>query len=298
MRVSTYSNSENILAQIQKLSLRQSHLQAQISTGQRIVQPEDDPAAVGRLLGLNSESSQISQFQTSASRALDVSQSSYSGLQAIKGISDRAGELATLGAGAQSPDAYKAYSKEVNQLIEQTVQLGNTKFGSDYLFSGTALTTAPYAATRNVAGEVTSVAFAGNAGQTAIQLSPTSSIAPGTTNTTNVGIRDFLNNLVALRDALNVGTSAAVTVVQPTLDTSENLLVNSLSEHGAIQLRIEINQKQLQTRSDQIQQLVSKEADADLPTTVVKLSQTSTAYEAALSSASKILQLSLLDFLK
>lgn len=71
-----------------------------------------------------------------------------------------------------------------------------------------------------------------------------------------------------------------------------------MSEHGAIELRIEVNQKQLQTRADQIDKLVSKEADVDLSTTVVKLSQTSTAYEAALSSANRILQLSILDYLK
>lgn len=297
MRVATYSTSENIIAQIQKLSVRQSRLQTEVTTGQRIFQPEDDPAATGRLLGLNAESGQIAQFQSNATRALEVSQASYSGLQAIKDISDRAGELATLGAGAQSPDAYRAYAKEVNQLIEQTVQLGNTKFRNDYLFAGTATTTAPFTATR-VAGDVTAVAYAGNAGQTAIQLSSTSSIAPGTTNSTNLGIRDFLNNLVALRDALNTGTSTAISAVQPNLDTSENLLVNALSEHGAVELRIEVNQKQLQTRTDQIDKLVSKEADADLSTTVVKLSQTSTAYEAALSSANRILQLSILDYLK
>ena len=298
MRVATYSNSEDIIAQIQKLSLRQSRLQSQAATGQRIFQPEDDPAAVGRVLGLNSESGQISQFQSSAARALDVSQASYGGLQAIKNISDRAGELAVLGAGAQSPDAYKAYSQEVNQLIEQTVQLGNTKFGNDYLFAGTAVTAPAFTTTRNAAGEVTAAAFAGDTGQTAIQLSSTARIAPGTTNATNLGMRDFMNNLVALRDGLNVGTSAAITAVQPSLDNSENLLVDALSEHGAVQLRIEVNQKQLQTRSDQIDRLVSKEADADLPSTVVKLSQTSTAYEAALSSATKILQLSILDYLK
>jgi len=297
MRVATYSTTEDIVAQIQKLSQRQSRLQSQVSTGQRIFQPEDDPAAAGRLLGLNTESGQIAQYQSNATRALEVSQATYSGLQAFKDISDRAGELATLGAGAQSPDAYKAYAKEVNQLIEQTVQLGNTKFRNDYLFAGTAVATPPFNVTR-VAGDVSAVTYAGDAGQTAIQLSPSSSIAPGTTNTTNVGLKDFLNNLVALRDALNVGTSAAVTAVQPNLDTSENLLVNALSEHGAIELRIEVNQKQLQTRSDQVTNLVSKEADIDLPSTVVKLNQTSTAYEAALSSATKILQLSILDYLK
>lgn len=298
MRVATNSNSESIISQIQKLSLRQSRLQSQVATGQRIFQPEDDPAAVGRLLSLNAERGRIGQYQLNASRALEVSQASYGGLQAIKNISDRAGELATLGAGAQSPDAYKAYAKEVNQLIEQTVQLGNTRFRNDYLFAGTAVTTSPYSPTRNPAGDVTSVAYSGNAAQTPIQLSETSSISPGTTNATNLGLRDFLTNLISLRDALNTGTSTAVTAVQAPLETSENLLVNALSEYGAIELRIEVNQKQQQSRSDDIEKLVSNEADADLATTVVKLSQTSTAYEAALSSATKILQLSLLDYLR
>jgi flagellar hook-associated protein 3 FlgL len=287
-----------LIAQIQKLSDRQSRLQSQVATGQRIVQPEDDPAAVGRLLGLNTEKSQNTQYIQNASRAMELSQASYAGLQDIKSISDRAGELATLGAGASSPDAYQAYSKEVNQLIEQAVQLGNSKFRNDYLFSGTAVTTPPVNATRDAAGNVTSVAYAGDTGQSSVKLSDVSSIAPGTTNATNTGITDFINNLVALRDALNSGSATTVSATQPNLLASENMLVNSLSEHGAIQLRIEINQKQEQSRSDQLDKLVSDEADADMASTVVKLSQTSNAYEAALSSASKILQMSLLDYLK
>ena len=43
---------------------------------------------------------------------------------------------------------------------------------------------------------------------------------------------------------------------------------------------------------------ISAEADPDLPSTLVKLSQASTAYEAALASASRILNMSILDYLK
>lgn len=297
MRVASNSSSEAVIAQIQRLAVRQSKLQTQVATGQRIFQPEDNPSAVGRLLGLDIERRQIAQYSRNADRALEVSQASYASMTELKKISDRAGELATLGAGASSPDAYRAYAKEVNQLIEQSLQMANTRFRNDYIFAGTAVTTVPFTATRT-SGDVTTVAFAGNADQMQIQLSETSSIAPGTTNATNLGIRDFINNLVSLRDALNVGTSSAVTGVQTNLETSENLLVNALSEHGAIELRIEVNQKQQLAREDEIEKLVSNEADADLATTVVKLSQTSTAYEAALASATKILQMSLLDYLR
>jgi flagellar hook-associated protein 3 FlgL len=298
MRVATNSTSESVIAQIQNLAAHQSKLQTQVSTGQRIFQPEDDPTAMGRLLSLGTEQSQIGQFQRNATRSLEVSQASYASLQEMKKLSDRAGEIATLGAGAASPDVFRAYSKEVNQLLEQAVQQGNTRFGNDYLFAGTNVNVAPYLAARDGAGNITGVTFTGNAAQASIQLSETSSITPGTTNATNLGLRDFINNLVALRDSLNVGTSTAVAAVQPNLETSENLLVNSLSESGAIELRIEVNQKQQDARSSEIDKLISNDADIDMASTVVKLSQNSTAYEAALSSASKILQMSLLDYLK
>ena len=143
MRIASNTVSDSVLTQIQKLSTQQSKLQNQVATGQKIFQPEDDPSAVGRILILDSEACQVQQFQTNANRALEVSQATYSGLQDIKKLSDRAGEIGTLGAGTSSPDAYKAYAQEVNQLIEQAVQSGNTKLRNDYLFSGTAVSTAP-----------------------------------------------------------------------------------------------------------------------------------------------------------
>jgi flagellar hook-associated protein 3 FlgL len=298
MRIATNTVSESVLAQIQKLSAQQAKIQTQVSTGQKIFQPEDDPSAVGRIMILDTENRQIQQFKTNANRALEVSQATYSGLQDIKKISDRAGEVATLGAGASSPDAYQAYAKEVNQLIEQTLQLGNAKLRNDYLYSGTAVATAPFTATRNAAGDITAVAYAGNTDQTKVQVSELSSLSPGSTGTTNAGLGTFLNNLVALRDALNTGSSTAVATVQSNLDASENLLVNSLSEQGAVQLRIEVVQSQQATRTSNIETLISNDADADMATSAVKLSQTSTAYQAALSSATKILQMSLLDYLK
>ena len=47
-----------------------------------------------------------------------------------------------------------------------------------------------------------------------------------------------------------------------------------------------------------LESLVSSEASVDLPTTIVKLNQAQTAYQAALSSAAKVMNLSLLDYIK
>jgi flagellar hook-associated protein 3 FlgL len=298
MRIANSSLTENIVRQIQNLSSQQARLQNQVATGQRIFQPEDDPTAVGRVLGLESEQRQLTQFLRNADRALELQQASFSGLQEIKKVSDRATEIGTLGAGAISPDASKAYASELDQLIEQTLQLGNSKLRNDYLYAGTAVDAPPFVATRDAQGKVTSIAYAGNDQNSSMQLSESASIATGTSATTNHGLGSFLNQLVALRNALNANDTTAVNAAQTQLIDSEDLLVSALAEHGGVQTRIEANRFQLQDRAQNLESLVSSETDLDLPSTIVRLNQTQTAYQAALQSAANVMKLSLLDYIR
>lgn len=298
MRITTNTVSENIVRQIQNLGNQQSKLQTQVASGQRIFNPEDDPTAVGRVLNLESEARQISQYMRNADRALELSQATFSGLQQIKKVSDRATEIGTLGAGVISDHAAKAYASEVDQLIEQTLQLTNTRFRNDYLFAGTAVGDAPFVATRDASGKVASVAYAGNAEQPQIQLSENASIVPGSDGDTNAGLRDFLNQLVALRDGLTANNTTTVKAAHGDLISSEDALVSALAEHGGVQTRIEANRAQQQNRADNIDSLISTETDADLPSTIVRLNQTQTAYQAALQSAANIMRVSLLDYIQ
>jgi flagellar hook-associated protein 3 FlgL len=298
MRIPNNTVSDSIVAQIQQLGSQQAKLQTQVATGQRIFQPEDDPAAVGRVLDLQSEQRKIGQFQSNAARAMEVSQASFPGLQSVKTISDRAGEIGTLGSGAFNPSQLQAYGSEVNQLIEQALQVSNSKFGNDYIYGGTKVDTLPFVAVRDAQGNVTSVTYAGNANQASIPLSETANISAQTSGATNAGLGDFINHLVALRDALNLGDSAGVTATQTNLQTSEDLVVNALAEHGGVQARIQANQDQQTDRVTDLEKLVSGETDVDLPTSIVKLQQTQTAYQAALQSAASIMRISLLDYIK
>jgi flagellar hook-associated protein 3 FlgL len=298
MRITNNTLSENIVRQIQQLGSQQAKLQNQVASGQRIFNPEDDPTAVGRVLNLESEQRQIAQYLRNADRALELSQASYSGLQQIKKVSDRASEIGTLGTGAASADVRQAYASELNQLIEQTLQLTNTKFRNDYLFAGSNVDQAPFAATRDAQGRVVSVAYTGNGERPSIQLSENASIEPGTSGATNTGLRDFLTQMIALRDALTAGDPAAITTAQTGLIAGEDMLVSALAEHGGLQTRIEANQSQQQQRADNLESLVAGETDADLPSTIVRLNQTQTAYQAALQSAANIMKISLLDYIR
>jgi flagellar hook-associated protein 3 FlgL len=298
MRVTSNSVSDQVIRQIQSLGSRQAKLQNQVSTGQKIFEAEDNPAAVGRVINFESEQRQIAQYSRNVTHALSVSQASFAGLQAMKKVSDRATEIGVLGASVNGAAASSAYGAEMDQLIEQSLQAANARLGSDYLFAGTAVATPPFTATRDAGGHITGVTYAGNTDHSAIPVSETSNLAPGTGGTTNTGLGDFINHLVALRDALSANDATGVATVQTHLIASEDRLVSAIAEQGGIQTRIEAAQSQQEARGATLQSLVSDEVDADLPTTLVKLNHATTAYQAALQSGSSIMKLSLLDYIR
>jgi flagellar hook-associated protein 3 FlgL len=298
MRITTNTVSDQVIHQIQTLGSRQAKLQNQVSTGQKIFEAEDNPAAIGRIINLQSEQRQIGQYSRNVTRALSLSQASFAGLQAVKKVSDRATEIGVLGSGVNGAAASAAYASEVDQIIEQALQAANARLGNDYLFAGTASDAPPFTATRDANGQITAVAYVGNSSRSAIAVSENSNLSPGSSGATNAGLGDFINHLVGLRDALNANDPAAVSTVQTTLIADEDQLVSAIAEQGGIQTRIEAALSQQQARAATLTSLLSDEVDADLPTTLVKLSQATTAYQAALQSGSSIMKLSLLDYIR
>lgn len=298
MRIATNTIQDNVVRQIQQLGVQSSKLQTQVATGQRILQADDDPAATARVLNQQSELRRVDQFEQNATRALEISQATFSGLSDVKDISDRGGELATLGRSPTSPDSRLAYAAEVNQLIEQLLQVGNTRLGNDYLFAGTAVDAPAFSATRDVDGNVTAVTYDGNTSQTSIPLSEVASVSPSSTPATNQSIRDLLNQLVSLRDALSANDSDAIAAAQTDLINGEDDLVTAMAATGAVQTRIEVNRSQQQNRGDNLVELINSETTVDLPDAIVRLNQSQVAYQAALQSAASIMRISLLDYIK
>lgn len=298
MRIASNTIQDNIVRQIQSLGVQTAKLQSQVASGQRITQADEDPAAAGRVLNQQSELRRVDQFDRNAGRALEITQATFSGLGDVKDISDRAGELATLGRSTAGPEALRAYSAEVNQLIEQLLQVGNTRLGSDYLFAGTAVDTPPFSVTRDVDGNVTAAAYDGDTNQATIPLSEVASVSPFSSGATNQSVRDLLNQLVGLRDAFTANDSAGLAAAQTALIDGEDALVSALANTGAVQMRIEVNRAQQQARGDSLVSLVASETSADLPDTIVRLNQSQVAYQAALQSAASIMKISLLDYIK
>ncbi len=311
MRVTANTFSNSLIDQLNTLTSRQTRLQTQASTGQRVTAADDDPAAMQRVLDLQAEATGLAQFEKNISFLQEKSGASFEIMRGLKKISDRMGEIATLADGTKSPQELKIYAAEVTQLIQQSVELVNGKHRGDYLFGGTRTDQPPFVAAFDASGNATGVAYLGNTDAPEVEVSGGTLLSvqlPGA-NTTGAGTRglladsrtgaDFFAHMIALQDHLLAGDTASITATDlPALRADEENLIYQMGTNGAVQMRLEASANQASSRSLSVDGLVSQETDADLAETLVHLSQTQTAYQAALQSGAQIMGRSLLDYLR
>lgn len=311
MRVTSNTFTSDLIAQLGSLSQQQARLQSQAATGQRITLPEDDPASIGRVLNMQTEAAGVAQYQSNIQSQQQISETNFGVIQSLKKISDRAGEIATLADGTKSPEELQAYGAEITQLIRQAVQVSNTQNNGNYLLSGTMTDTPPFALTDGADGTVAGVSYQGNSStnQTEVAEGVTVSAQTVGANTSGSGPRglitddrvgaDFFNHLISLQNNLLAGDANAVANTdRPALSKDEDNLLYQVASNGAVQARLETAATTATNRTSSLEKSVSQEADADLSQTLVKLSQTQTAYQAAMQTGARVLNLSLLDYLR
>jgi flagellar hook-associated protein 3 FlgL len=298
MRITNNMVTTTVLSELQQLNANQSTLQTEVSSGLAVTQPSDNPGVFGQVIQEESQSSQLAQFNQNANQALAVANSSYAGISSLTSIYDRATQLATLGSGTLGASANSGYASELDQLIQQAVTVANSANAGNYLYAGTATDTPPFTTTTNSAGDITAVAYVGNASQTAIPLSASSSVSPSTSGATNASFASMINNMIAVRNALTANDPTALATASTALNGSEDALSTAAADNGAVQLRIQSEQTQEQAGATEVSSLISSQTAANLPTTITELNQAQLAYQAAMETAVKVMQLSLTQYIQ
>jgi flagellar hook-associated protein 3 FlgL len=312
MRVTANTYPDSIIRQLQQLASRQSTLQNQAATGQRISLPEDDPAAMHQVLGLQTDIRARTQYQENIANLKDRSTSAYTAVKGLKKILDRAEELAVLADGTKSPEELRAYGSELSELIKQGVQFANSKYNGEYLFSGTNSTTTPFTVSSTGAnGRVTGVTYQGNATVREIEIGENSRVSDimagsNTSGSGSAGLiadsasgADLFAHLVSLQENLFAGNTAAIKSTDlAALRKDEDNLITHIAGIGALQTRLETATSNQKAEVSNAEQSISNLAGADLASTLVRLNETQVAFQAALQSGAKLMGQSLMDYLR
>ena len=112
------------------------------------------------------------------------------------------------------------------------------------------------------------------------------------------GSGDMFGSLLVMADALRNNDMQGVNRLIQNFDDAMTLALDVRSRVGNTSLRLESTANRLQDLELGFTKLVSEEEDADLTKVITDLASHENAYQAALMSAAKIIQPSLLDFLR
>jgi len=269
----------------------------QVSTGRRVNNPGDDPAAVAALVINDAQTSQDAQFQTNISDLQSKFQVADSVMNSASQLLTSAISLGTQGAtGTLTAANRQSIAAQVAGLQKQLLSLANTSYQGTYIFSGTDVTTQPFSENSSAPSGVT---YNGNSAETTVQISQGQSI-----QTNLPGDQVFANSagnaFAALNDltnALNSGTgiAAANTEVQNAFDQLNNQRVfygNSLNQLQSTESFLSQDTVNLSSQQNSL-------IGADLTQAISTLSQAQTAEQASISATAQILNLpTLLSYIK
>lgn len=311
MRVTSNNYTENLLANFHSIARRQINLQDQIATGQRIQNASDDPFAAQQVLQLRDDSVANAQYQKNIGVHQEFAEVTHGLMRNLQKVLDRAQEIAFTVDEIDSPEDLESYATEVNQLLNHAVQVANAQHRGEFVLSGTKSDTRPFEATEDASGHVTAVAFSGSDQTAESEIASgvlVSSRVPGE-NRSGAGERglladsqagaDIFAHLIALRDQLASGDVATIhSTTREQLRADEENVLFHMAQNGALQSRLESSLLSTKDENLALEEEISNRTDVDLPEAIVRLNQQQTNFQAALQSASSIMNLSLLNFLR
>lgn len=299
MRVAFSSIYDSLSDRFNKLNYLQQTTILQLSSGQRIVRPGDDPAATKRILENRTTKSEEQQFWRNAGDAKDIALASESDLRELYKIFTRVQELTTRGtSGINDPQTFYALQSEANQLAEQALGLANRRLNNVYLHGGTKTDVPPFDDIRDSQGNLLSVNYVGNNNNAPARISESTTVDPRTTGTENQMIANIINNIIAARDAFAAQSPAQAQTVRSQQEALENDLVSSIARLGGVQYRIEVAMRQSTDRFETLETLISRDADIDYAEASVRLTRAQLAYQASIQSGARIMNNSLLDYIR
>jgi flagellar hook-associated protein 3 FlgL len=286
---------------------RMNNLQNQLATGRLINSPSDDPVGLTYSMRYRSELSANDQYiknVDSASSMLDYADTTVG---QAGDVMQRLRELSVQGAnGALPQEAYDSINLEVKELYKQMVEIGNSKFNGKYVFNGEMTETPPYPKlTLDEAGSPKAYEVSSDTGQLKYEL------APGVLLTGNVLGNDVFGEAIAdnssdnvfhvfrqISDALVSGDSNEVSNLIGKVDSRLNTMLEKRAEIGARSNRLVLVQDRLSSMNVNLTSIQSKTEDADMAVVITNLKMEENVYQASLSAGAKLIQPSLVDFLR
>jgi flagellar hook-associated protein 3 FlgL len=297
MQVPTSLFYDGLSKRMSGLNARAGILQTQISTGKKLSAPSDDAVASQQLAEFRQRDADAKVYGTNMNVAGALLRQADSTLFAITEQLQRAIELTSQASnGTLTSDARRVIGAELTAIVDQLVDLGNTKDLRGQPLFGSADGTKPVqrAADGSFSFVATKVSEIPIADGQMIQATETAA------RVFQSGGGDVLTILATLASALEAGTGSAEDAggTLGSLFAAADQVGVVQASVGARGARIELSQAMLiETNSDR-EELRSSLEDVDVTAAITELQKTMTILNATQASFAKMTSLSLFNYLR
>lgn len=263
-----------------------------ISSSKQLNRPSDNPADVRSVVGLNDMLAELNQYI----RNIDTASSKVSAMDTALGsagdLIQRANELAIQGANGTLGDGDRqAIAAEVSQLTEAMAQDASAKVGDEYIFSGFRVDRAPF----QVTGPGQVGAYQGDHGIVVARVGPASTMQVNLAG--DAVFQPAIDALTQLQTDLNSGQPVQQATLTQITDALQTLL-QARATVGARANRLDDAKTSQQNLVTSNQALLSQLQDVDMASAITEMTQRQTTYQASLAVTAKVMQTSLIDYLR
>jgi flagellar hook-associated protein 3 FlgL len=306
-RITNTMIQRSVLADLNDVSQAQAATRRKMSSGKEISRPSDDPYVASRSLAIRTDLDGIRQYGRNVGEALGWQSVTDTALSQIGDMTQRARELTLQGATDTIPQTSRnAIADEIDQLIAGIKQGANATYDGRYVLGGSATDVRPYdsAMTPTVAPGPWNDAYAGDAVVQQREIGPNVQIGVNIHGNEILGGQpgNTGNLLKVLRDAalhLRTGdTSALGTTDIKAIQAEIDNVLSVRARVGAGMNRLESAASRLTETEESATKLLSDTEDADMAKTLIDFSTQQAVYQSALNAGARVVQSSLLDFLR
>jgi len=271
---------------------RLARSQEQLSTGRLINRPSDSPTGTNDAMRLRAQIAADTQYTRNASDGLAVLGQTDSTMTTMLANVGRARDLLVQGAstGSSGPDARAALAAELTQVREALIGLANTEHMGRPIFAGTSSSPVAYDATGGFVGDQFPIdRTVGEGIAVRVNLTGPEAFTAGADDLFGV-LSTAITRLTAAPDQLGDSLTR--------LDAVAGQMRTALADVGTRYGRVERAMSTLTDTTLSNTASLSEVENVDIAKAVVDLQMQEVAYQAALGATARVIQPSLLDFLR
>lgn len=293
MRITQQMIQQNSLRHMQQNLSRMDSIYNQLASSKKLLKPSDDPSGVSKALQLKSTIKANEQYKKNTNEAnlyLDESDQTISGM--VK-VMQRVRDLALQASnGSNEEKDLKAIASEVKELSEQIRSFANTKVNGIYLFNGHKTNQAPYPESDSY------LVDSFDTGAKNYTIAEGIVIKANVTADELFGYSTDESNLFATLNKFVESLQSSGDIPLDEIDSSIDRLLTVQSEIGARKNRVDAISNRVEDINIELQSMLSKIEDIDYAEALTKYKSEESIYQASLQATARVIQLSLMNFLK